>query len=204
METVYLHYAPLLSALVFRGLATQNGRVRVTTPFEVGSVVQEAFARSFQEKARLAYDGLSPYLSYLAAIARNYLLNERRVREEPASDAAIEVALTAGVQTGTALSSPPRRPDEVAEEHELARLVEAFLAERTQPERDIFKARFVERRTQDEAAAAVGLTRIQVRRIEAHLREDLLARFKLSGYLERTEAKASSLLGAREAHGADR
>jgi RNA polymerase sigma factor (sigma-70 family) len=201
MEVVYLHYAPLLSALVFRGLATQTGRVRVTSPFEVGAVVQETFARSFQEKSRLAYDGLSSYLSYLAAIARNYLLNEKRIREEAVPDSAIETALTAEANSG--LSAAPRRPDEVAEENELARLVDAFLGERTQSERDVFKARFVERRTQDDAAAVVGLSRIQVRRIEAHLREDLLVRFKQSGYLERTAPRVSSLLGAREPQGAD-
>jgi RNA polymerase sigma factor (sigma-70 family) len=203
MEAVYLHYAPQLSALVFRGLATQAGRVRVTTPFEVGSVVQETFARSFQEKARIAYDGLSPYLGYLAAIARNFLLNERRVREESVPAEALEAAMMAGVGTGMALASAPRRPDELAEERELTRLVEGFLARRTQPERDVFTARFVDRRTQDDSASAVGLSRIQVRRIEAHLREDLLTLFKQSGYLERTVAKPSSLLGVRETQGAD-
>lgn len=196
LETVYLHYAPKLSALVFRGLATQSGRVRVSSPFEAGAVVKETFARAFAEKARLAYDGASPYLGYLSAIARNFLLNEKRVREEVTADAALERASTVGADGAVALSSAPQRPDETAEENELTRLVDRFLSERTQSERDVFKARFLDQKTQDESAAVVGLSRIQVRRIEAHLREDLLARFKQHGYLERTTT-ASSLLGAR-------
>lgn len=202
MEAVYLHYAPRLSALVYRGLPTQSGRVRVTSPFEVGGVVQETFARAFQDKARQAFDGSSPYLGYLSAIARNHLLNEKRVREELTTDQDLEAALATGGGTGVMLGDAPRQPDEAAEENELNRLVDDFLAGCTQPERDVFNARVVERRTQDDAAASVGLTRIQVRRIEAHLRRGLLDRFQRSGYLERAQPRVSSLLG-REPQGAE-
>lgn len=202
MEIVYLHYAPRLSAMVMRGLATAGGRVRVGSPFEVGGVVQETFARAFQDKARQAYDGTAPYLSYLSSIARNYLLNERRVREEPASDAALEAA-TSGGEGGAVLASAPRAPDELAEEKELSGLVSTFLETRTAQERAVFQARLVEQQTQDGAAASVGLTRIQVRRIEAHLREALMERFKQSGYLERAKPRVSSLLSARAQQGAE-
>jgi RNA polymerase sigma-70 factor (ECF subfamily) len=201
MEAVYLHYAPLLSAIIFRGLATQGGRVRLSSPYELGSVVQETFARAFQERARLAYDGMSPYRAYLAAIARNYLLNELRVKEEPSSDAAIELAMGRGVDAAIAFSSAPRGPDELAEEREISRLVEGFLSERTEREQMVFRARFVDRKTQDDSATATGLTRIQVRRIEAHLRGDLLVRLKKSGYLERTTS--TSTLFMPRAQGAD-
>ncbi len=200
MEAVYLHYAPLLSALIFRGLACPGGRVRLSSAYELGAVVQETFTRAFQDRARQAYDGTSSYRAYLAAIARNYLLNELRVREEVSSDAAIEVALGAGVDGAATIAAAPRGPEEQAEENEMNRLIEAFLAERTGPERDVFKARFVEQRTQDGAAAATGLTRIQVRRIEAHLRADLLARLKQSGYLERATA-VSTLFAPRDPQG---
>lgn len=204
LEAVYRHYAPQLSAMVYRGLATGGGRVRATGPFEVGAVVQETFARAFQERARLAYDGLTPYLAYLSAIARNHLLNERRVREEPAESQVLESA-TAGAANGeAALSSAPRRPDEVAEENELRHLIERFLGQRTPVERNLFQARFVERLTQDDAGARVGLTRIQVRRAEAHLRRDLLAHFKARGYFQQLQAVESSLLGPGPARGVDR
>lgn len=194
LEAVYRHYSPHLSALVFKGLPTQGGRVRATGPFEVGAVVQETFARAFGERARLAYDGLTPYLSYLSAIARNHLLNERRVREEPAEDRSLEGAAGSQANGGAALSNPPRRPDEVAEANELQNLIRGFLQGRSPRDRGIFQARFVERLTQDEAAARVGLTRIQVRRAEAHLRRDLLEVFKASGYFDQKQPVASSLL----------
>ena len=196
MEAVYQHYAPKLSALVFRGLATGSGRVRVSTPYEVGAVVQETFARALQEKARLAYDGRAAYLSYLAAIARNHLLNERRVREEPVTTAALEVASSSGADGATVLGSAPRSPQTVAEENELAGLIARFLAGRDPRDRAVFKARFVEQRTQDDAAASVGLSRVQVRRIEAHLREDLLVWFKQNGYLQTIQLAPSSLLAS--------
>jgi RNA polymerase sigma-70 factor (ECF subfamily) len=195
LEAVYRHYAPQLSSMVFRGLATQGGRVRATGPFEVGAVVQETFARALQERARLAYDGLTPYISYLSAIARNHLLNERRVREEPADALAIDAAASSAANGGAALSNAPRRPDEVAEENELRHLVDRFLGTRTPLERNIFQARFVDRLTQDEAAERVGLSRIQVRRAEARLRRDLLASFKAEGYFRELAPIENSLLG---------
>src|SRR5689334_15455593 len=93
MEIVFRHYAPQLSALVSRGLSTRGGRIRAPSPFEVGAVVQEAFARAFTEKARGAYDGASDYLQYLAAIARNELLNQQRGREDSADGAQLESQL---------------------------------------------------------------------------------------------------------------
>jgi RNA polymerase sigma-70 factor (ECF subfamily) len=204
LEAVYRHYAPQLSAMVFKGLATQGGRVRATGPFEVGAVVQETFARALQERARTAYDGLTPYISYLAAIARNHLLNERRVREEPAEAVALEGAAGSAANGEAALSSAPRRPDEIAEAHELKNLIDGFLAARTQLERNIFQARFVEQLTQDDAAAKVGLSRIQVRRAEAHLRRDLLEHFKGKGYFDQASPVVSSLLGPGTARGVGR
>jgi RNA polymerase sigma-70 factor, ECF subfamily len=204
LEAVYRHYAPQLSAMVFRGLPTHGGRVRCTGPFEVGAVVQETFARALQERARLAYDGLTPYLSYLSAIARNHLLNERRVREEPADAQAIDSAAGLAANGEAALSSAPKGPDEQVEATELSRLIEAFLSAKSALERDIFHARFVERLTQDEAAAKVGLSRIQVRRAEAHLRRDLLAHFRDTGYFDQVGPVVSSLLGPGQPRGVGR
>lgn len=185
LETVYQHYAPKVSGMVAKGL---SGR----SPFEVGALVQEVFARAFSQGARDGYTGLTPYVAYLAAIARNLLLNERRFKEHAADAEAIDRALGGGPDSGVVLSTQPG-PDEIAESNELTRLIEAFLAQRSEPERKLFKERFVDQKTQDEAAAALGLSRIQVRRMEAYLRKDLLERFKAAGYLEKTTAHSSLL-----------
>ena len=60
----------------------------------------------------------------------------------------------------------------------------------------MFRARFEQYLSQEEAAASLGLTRIQVRRVEAKLRRDLFVHLRASGYLDRAQPVESSLVGA--------
>lgn len=196
MEIVFRHYAPQLSALVARGLTTRGGRIRPASPFEVGAVVQEAFARAFTEKARGSYDGASDYLQYLAAIARNELLNQQRGREDAAEGAALEAQLGTAANASAVVSAGPPSPDQVAEERELQGLVATFLAQRDEKDRQVYQARFEQNLTQEDAATVLGLTRIQVRRIEAKLRRDLFAHLRSSGYLDRARPVESSLVSS--------
>src|SRR6185295_11005769 len=182
------------SALVSRGLTTRGGRIRPPSPFEVGAVVQEAFARAFTEKARGAYDGASDYLQYLAAIARNELLNQQRFREDSAESGVIEAQLGTSANAGVAVASAPPSPDQIAEEKELHGLVEKFLSGREERERQVYRVRFEQHLTQEDAAAVLGLTRIQVRRLEAKLRRDLFVHLRASGYLDRAQPVESSLV----------
>ena len=196
MDIVFRHYAPQLSALVARGLSTRGGRIRPPSPFEIGAVVQEAFARAFTEKARGSYDGASDYLQYLAAIARNELLNQQRDREDLADSSALEAQLSTAANAGAAVSAGPPSPDQVAEERELNGLVAIFLAQREEKERQVYQVRFEQHLTQEDAATSLGLTRIQVRRIEAKMRRDLFAHLRSSGYLDRARPVESSLVSS--------
>ncbi len=186
MEAVYRHYAPPLSKRVASGLSGGGGRVRVSSPFEVGAVVQEVFTRAFSERARLAYDGLSPYAAYLSTIARNYLLNELRVREEPAPPEELASAVGDGGEKA-------QSPHEHAEASELLRLTQDFVRGRPEREQAIYQARFEQGLTQDAAAKALGLTRIQVRRAEANLRASLFTHLKAKGYLDHAAQKPQGL-----------
>jgi RNA polymerase sigma-70 factor, ECF subfamily len=199
LDVVFRHYAPRLSALVERGLSTRGGRIRATSPFEVGAVVQEAFTRAFTEKARNSYDGSSDYLQYLAAIARNELLNQQRDREDSTASDVLEMQLGEGPVAGFPVGTAPLPPDQAAEENELKGLVEAFVKQRDQREREVFRVRFEQHLTQDDAAAVLGLTRIQVRRVEARLRRDLFTHLRERGYLDRAEPAESSLVTAAPA-----
>ena len=203
MEAVFRHYAPQLSALLHRGLTTRTGRIRPPSPFEVGSLVQEVFARAFAEKARASYDGQVDYLQYRAAIARNELINSRRTREDSADSSTLEAVLLAATDASAMVSTPPVSPEVAAEERELSVLITAFLSTRDGRERDVYRARFEQALTQEEAAASLGLTRIQVRRVEARLRRDLFAHLKDSGYLDRAAPATSSLVGPLPSTGAD-
>jgi RNA polymerase sigma factor (sigma-70 family) len=195
MEIVFRHYAPQLSALLTRGLSTRGGRIRPTSPFEVGALVQEAFARAFTDKARSSYDGVVDYLQYLAAIARNELLNQLRGREDAAEAQALESQLESNAQGVAPVGTAPPSPEVAAEERELEALVAAFLNGREQREKDVYRARFEQVLTQEEAAAALGLTRIQVRRVEAKLRRDLFAHLRAAGYLDRAAPVQNALAG---------
>ena len=86
LEEVYRHYAPEVAAFLQRGF-TFNSAGRAlrfsgyAQPFDLDNALQETFVRAFKESARVAYDGLHPYKSYLLAIARNLVLDEFRNRE---------------------------------------------------------------------------------------------------------------------------
>jgi RNA polymerase sigma-70 factor, ECF subfamily len=178
---VYKHYAPGLAQFLkngfpfeFRGSA---GRFRgFKSPLELSECVQEVFARALTQDARLAYDGINPYSAYLAGIGRNYVLNEfrrRRNAAEALSGAQLDVLPQGVIQ-----------PDLDFEESEAVRLVGEFTASLTGPESNTYRVRFLEGKTQNEAAAALGITRIQLRRVERRIRKGLFDHLQARGYLE--------------------
>src|SRR5262245_56542135 len=86
LEEVYRHYAPEVAAFLQRGFTFMSGGRHLRfagyrQPFDLDNALQETFVRAFKESARLGYDGLNPYKSYLLAIARNLVLDELRRRE---------------------------------------------------------------------------------------------------------------------------
>lgn len=194
LRTVYLHYQPRVTAFLRGGFSFSSGgkwmRFRgYGGAWELQQAAHETLARAFLPAARLAYDGLHPFGDYLLGIARNYVLNELRRTDrlfvvggpeelEPAADSPERIA-----------SAAP-----VLEEREVERLLAAFLEGCTPVERRLFELRFHDEKGQEEAAAAMGLTRIQVRRLEYKVKERLLLHLKKHGYLARVPR---SILGAR-------
>jgi RNA polymerase sigma-70 factor (ECF subfamily) len=198
---VYRHYAPGLARFLKNGFPFEFGGAPgqfrgFRSPLELTECVQEVFARALTQEARLAYDGINPYAGYLAGIARNYLLNEFRRRRNAAaalSGAALDV-LPEGVA----------QPDIDLEETEAARLVSEFTAGLGGGARSVYQARFLEEKTQDAAALALGLTRIQLRRIERRIRIGLFDHLKARGYLEDLSFKGWSLVRGQKASQAKR
>jgi RNA polymerase sigma-70 factor (ECF subfamily) len=85
LTRVYEEYAGMIAGFLTRGFTfSSKGRALefrgYQQPFDLENVLQETFVRAFSEPARLAYDGLTPYRSYLTAIARNLVLSEHRRR----------------------------------------------------------------------------------------------------------------------------
>ena len=166
LREVYVHYAPDLARFLSTGLLARQAK-----PLELADATQEVFARAFSERARLGYDGLQPYGAYLAGIARNVVVDQaRRVQRTEQSSAPAD-------------SVEPVSPELAAEEAEAARLVGAYVDGLAPAARALYQARFVEARSQDDAAVQLGLSRIQLRRAELKVRKGLLEHLKRNGYL---------------------
>ncbi|MCA9668623.1 MAG: sigma-70 family RNA polymerase sigma factor [Myxococcales bacterium] len=200
LTRVYNEYAPALAAFLARGFTfSSKGRLLqfrgYHQPFDLENALQETFARAFSERARMAYDGLSPYKSYLTAIARNLVLSELRRREIAMSqlvqvrDDGQEVAPSvANVDASSPDLMAAEQPQPSAEHEfmrqELLKLYQAFVDELDAQEQGFFNARFEQRQTQVDAGAAVGLSHMQARTLEKKLRKRFLKFMHGHGYLD--------------------
>lgn len=171
LREVYAHYAPEL-ARALPGKLSELAR-----PIELADALQETFTRAFSQKARLGYDGLKPYAAYLLGIARNVIVDNLRRRQ-------LTQAVLAEVSASGPDAEPPPSPELAAEHAEAGRVVDNFVTSLNGTDRALYQARFADGKTQAEAAAALGLTRIRVRRAELRLRKRLLEHLKTAGYLE--------------------
>lgn len=174
-----MHYAPGLARILRAGFADGSGRFSGGgMPLELADAMQETFARVFSDQSRRAYDGLSPFGAWLTGVAHNLAVDHFRKRRT--SEAVLQSLASPG---GMAEASTGPAPDVAAEENEAARLLATFHASLEAGERLLFEARYEARLTQEETAASLGLTRIQVRRAELKLRLRLLDHFKRNGFL---------------------
>jgi len=202
LEEVYRHYAPEVAAFLQRGFSFNSaGRALrfsgYTQPFDLDNALQETFLRAFKESARVGYDGLHPFKSYLLAIARNLVLDEFRNREvamspfidaldtgaigEPMMHDGEEAAPSASVADGP---SAGVSAEHEFLRHELGRLYAAFVARLGDKDRTFFRHRFEEQQTQVEAGAKSGLSHMQARTLEKKLRRAFLEFMQNNGYLE--------------------
>lgn len=149
----------------------------VRDSFELEALVQEVFARAFEQRARLAYDGIRPYGAFLAGIAKNLVLD--RLRKDVRRG---EVLAAPEVLDATATIEPADRED--TEDARRARELVARFVETECDDRDrlLYGLRYDRELSQVDAAHAAGLTRIQVRRWETKFRARLLRFLKRAGY----------------------
>src|SRR5260370_32678632 len=112
LEEVYRHYAPELAAFLQRGFTFSSGGRPLrfsgyAQPFDLDNALQETFLRAFKESARVGYDGLHPYKSYLFAIARNLVLDEFRNREVAMSPFIDRLVVSGPVEVGVGKEAAP-------------------------------------------------------------------------------------------------
>lgn len=136
---------------------------------DVHDVVNEVFRAVFEERARTAYSGLTPFEGYLFVITKNVVVRRlsKTRRELPVDIASME-----------SLASEHDGPEEHAVREEEVMMVREFLSTLTEEERRFTELRFSEQRPQAEVGGALGWTRKKVRREEETIRERLV-RFML-------------------------
>ena len=190
LET-YRHYVKDVAHFLTRGFSFDSeGRGCSFRGFrggyEIEAALQEVFRRAFEERARLAYDGINPYRPYLLRIARNLVINDLKSRQP------ILFRFRVGrpviiEQTGELESEEAgeiaHTPEELLETREVAGLVNAFKARLDQRSLDVFRARFEEGLSAEDAAKKLNLTRSKIRTTEAKMRKSFLEHMQSCGYL---------------------
>jgi len=203
LEEVYRHYAPEVAGFLQRGFTFQSGGRALrfggyAQPFDLDNALQETFVRAFKESARVGYDGLHPYRSYLYAIARNLVLDEFRNREVAMSPFIDKLdGAGAGAESirydgeeaapSSTVSDGPSAGVSAEQEflrRELGRLYAAFVARLDERDRTFFRHRFEEQQTQVEAGSHSGLSHMQARTLEKKLRRAFLEFMQTNGYLD--------------------
>jgi RNA polymerase sigma factor (sigma-70 family) len=167
LETVYRTYVTKVVAIVRHGLRlpTQNGHRRVLgRPEDLGDLVQEIFMRAFAPAARASFDGTREYGPYLFALARNLMIDwaRREGREVPTAWPEIEVLANAN---GSA--------DDAEDDPRVRAVLETYLQGLDADLRAVHETRFMRGLSQEQGAAALGISRQQLRTLEQRLRTGL-------------------------------
>ena len=165
-----------LRAAAWRG----KGFERLRSELELENTVLEVFARAFEPRARSVYDGVRPFEHFLMGIARNVLLEEARNRELPTGTVG---ELDAQLENQLGQAPPPDLEQQLVD-RELEALLAQFRADLYEEELRIYQLRFTDELPQEDAAARMGLSRIQLRRRELAVKKRLLTFLKARGYLK--------------------
>jgi RNA polymerase sigma factor (sigma-70 family) len=174
LTRVYRMHAEDVALLLRHGFGFESGGRRhrfvgYGSGFELQDVLHETFRRAFEPAARAAYDGIRPYGSYVATIARNLVLRSFRAREIlfPLDGEPSQEGLMAAVDVGPS-------PEREVHDGQVRELVAGFLATLEPDERRLVEARYVQGLSQRDAAELLDLGRQRIRTQEKALRRKLL------------------------------
>jgi len=183
LRDVYRRYADEVAKQLRFGFSFESrGRahrfVGYRSAFDLQDALHETFRRAFEPRARQGYDGLRPYGPYLRTIARNVVLRTFRKRE--VSFPAIEDE-EAGAPSVTAWSDEGPSPEQSVASAQVQALVRSFLQTLEPDARRLLEIRFIDGKSQRDAADLLGLGRQQVRSREVKLRGALIEYLKAQG-----------------------
>jgi RNA polymerase sigma-70 factor, ECF subfamily len=181
LAAVFEHYVDDVATLARRGFMIESsGHVYVRGATRDGEfeLVQETFAKAFAEKARVAYDGLSPYRPYLMRITKNLMIDRYRAEQKEARTITLDALELDALE-------PAAEPAPDLDFQKLSAATAAYVATLGAKEREFVRLRFEEAGSQDGVAEALGWTRRKVRTTERDVQQGLRSWLKQRGFLER-------------------
>jgi len=131
---------------------------------DLADVLQDVFAHTFSVQVRKSYDGRREFRPFLHAIARNVLCDWARRRKRESSPICEIVDANAQL-----IDHPVESPSLSM----LAEIVEGFVNDMPPELREVYVERYLEARTQAQAAAALGISRQTLRTRERRLVDSL-------------------------------
>ncbi len=179
LTTIYSHSVKEVAALVRLGFTLSERRVTVpgvADPQRQRDLVQEVFVRAFAERARLAFDGVSPFRPWLLRIAKNLMIDEGRRSGRLVLEGDILP------RAEDAHEPLPVSPEEELEWKSLREETRSYCATLDERARRFVTLRFEEERSQAEVAELMNTTRRQVRTLEDTIRDGLRNHLKSKGY----------------------
>lgn len=195
LVAVYRAYAPVVSRVLTSGFSfeSQGRQCRfrgLRSAFDLEDRLQEVFARAFTERARLAYDGITPYRAYLIRIARNLVIDEFRAKKNALLDFFEETPEAAGPESsGVAeplhgLAGVSGSPEADTETAQTLALIERFRASLGPREQKVLELRFRDGLEQAEIGTQIGLSPSRVKTSEQRIRRRFFRFMKQHGYFD--------------------
>lgn len=180
LERVYRAYAEDVASLLARGFTFSAGARTCSfrgyrDRFDLEDVLQEVFLRAFGERARLAYDGLKPFKSYILGIARNAVIDAYRRNRRASQCFIFDYEMPANTFMD---------PSESLEEEALVQVVERFRTSLTPEEEQVFRLRFEEGKSLAAVESTTGRSPSKTKTLEKKLRTRLLDEVWAGGFLE--------------------
>jgi RNA polymerase sigma factor (sigma-70 family) len=194
LEEVYMIYVAPVAQVLKHGFAFKSRgrpcRYKGTrSGFELEDRIHEVFLRAFSEKARLNYDGLTPYTSYLRSIAKNMIIDEFRRKEHSMTDYSVDVSEAADLEKLGSVANPLHgevastgHPLYDTESKELAAKVVEFTGQLATREQLIFRLRFQQELEHQEISAQTGLSASKIKTSEQRIRIMFFDYMKNHGY----------------------
>jgi RNA polymerase sigma factor (sigma-70 family) len=188
LAAVYRKYAPIVEKTILYGFSSGGyafpGLVHV---YDQQNALQEVFVRAFADKTRASFGGDVPFEAFLRGIARNVMFE--MARQEKRAGIPTEIADLAEIGE----AAPPPSAEELRRHKELCAATRTFVGTLPQELRTVVALRFDARLPQVEVARRMGLSRQNVRTLEARVARALYEHLRATGIADPRAAVATTL-----------